>query len=158
MLSTIDACYVCAVRPSSGTTTTPSAAAEAWGLFWRIFSDDKPRRMAILSELGLSFQQSMALMRLRPDAPLPMSALASELQCDNSNVTGIVDRLEERGLVQRQPADYDRRVKLIAATRAGERLRDVLNRRLAIPPEPLAALSEADRKTLRDILRKAFAE
>ena len=54
----------------------PSPAEEAWSLFWRIFSADKPRRMAVFSELGLSFQQAMALGHLDADEPLPMSALA----------------------------------------------------------------------------------
>src|SRR3954471_391218 len=88
-------CYLWAMPTSEAAT---SAAQEAWGLFWRIFSADKPRRMAVMTELGLSFQQSMALMRLEPDEPLPMSALAASLQCDNSNVTGIVDRMEAHGL------------------------------------------------------------
>ena len=63
------------------------AAREAWGLIWRLFTEDKPRRWAILSELGLSMQQSMALTNLEPGRPLPMSALAGLLHCDNSNVT-----------------------------------------------------------------------
>src|SRR5204862_12328 len=58
--------------------------------------------MAVMTELGLSFQQSMALMRLEPDEPLPMSALAASLQCDNSNVTGIVDRMDAVGLARSQ--------------------------------------------------------
>ena len=85
MVSNMDTCYIRAVPPSPG--------EEAWSLFWRIFSADKPRRMALMTELGLSFQQSMALMRLQPEEPLPMSALATALHCDNSNVTGIVDRM-----------------------------------------------------------------
>src|SRR5262245_41546235 len=94
----------------------PSPAEEAWALFWRIFSADKPRRMAVFSELGLSFQQAMALGHLQADEPLPMSALATALQCDNSNVTGIVDRLEAAGLVERRPFEGDRRVKAVALT------------------------------------------
>jgi DNA-binding MarR family transcriptional regulator len=87
-----------------------------------------------------------------------MGDLATAMHCDNSNITGIVDRLEERGLVQRQPADYDRRVKLIAATKAGDRLRDDLNRRFAEPPAAIANLSEEDLQALRAILRRAVGE
>ena len=48
------------------TSTVPSTAAkEAWALFWRIFTADKPRRMATLNQLGLAPMQSMALMQLR---------------------------------------------------------------------------------------------
>ena len=86
----------------STSTVSGTAAREAWALFWRIFSADKPRRMATLNELGLAPMQSMALMQLRPGEPMTMSAMAHALQCDNSNVTGIADRLEAMGLVERR--------------------------------------------------------
>jgi DNA-binding MarR family transcriptional regulator len=140
----------------ASTTDAQTAAQEAWGLFWRIFLADKPRRLAVMTELGLSFQQSMALMRLRPGEPLPMSALAGELQCDNSNVTGIVDRLEAAGLAERRPFPNDRRVKAVALTPHGEEIRAEVERRAGQPPPELAALSEADAAALRDILRRAL--
>ena len=133
-----------------------TAAREAWNLFWRIFSADKPRRLAVMTELGLSFQQSMALMQLDPDTPLPMSALAQGLQCDNSNVTGIVDRLEAAGLAERRPDARDRRVKTVALTEHGRALRAEVKRRAAQPPPELARLPEEDAIALRDLLRRAL--
>ena len=50
------------------------------------------------------------------DEPKPMGELAQHMHCDSSNITGIVDRLTERGLVERGPAVGDRRVKLVALT------------------------------------------
>ncbi len=134
-----------------------TAAREAWGYVWRIFQEDKPRRMAIISQLGLSFQQAMALSRLEPDSPLPMSALATSLQCDNSNVTGIVDRLEAAGLAERRPAEHDRRVKTIVLTAKGKRLRQEVSARAGEPPAAIAQLPEEDARALRDILARAAA-
>jgi MarR family transcriptional regulator, organic hydroperoxide resistance regulator len=132
-------------------------AGEAWALLARImFLEGKPRFPSIAAEFDLSPPQAI-VMRLLAE-PRPMSDFARAMHCDNSNVTGIVDRLEERGLVERQAADYDRRVKLIAATAKGKRLRDQLNRRLAEPPEAIANLSEGDLVTLRDILRRAVGD
>jgi DNA-binding MarR family transcriptional regulator len=125
-------------------------------LFWRIFSADKPRRMAVMSELGLSFQQSMALMRLEPDEPLPMSSLAAALHCDNSNVTGIVDRMEASGLVERRASARDRRVKAVALTPLGESVREQVRSRAGTPPPPIAALSDEDAAALRDVLQRAL--
>ena len=109
-----------------------------------------------MTELGLSFQQSMALTRLEPDEPLPMSALAGALQCDNSNVTGIVDRLEAAGLAERRPAERDRRVKAVVLTPHGEAVRGEVRRRAGTPPPEIAALSEDDATILRDVLQRAL--
>jgi DNA-binding MarR family transcriptional regulator len=116
----------------------------------------KQRFMAIASEFELSPPQVMALRQLDPDEPKPMSELAVALRCDNSNVTGIVDRLEDRGLVERQPAEHDRRVKMLSITPRGIEVRAGLSARLAEPPEPLAALSIEDQRALRDIMRRAL--
>jgi len=131
------------------------AAEEAWGLFWEIFTADKPRRLAVMSELGLSFQQSMALMRLEPGEPLTMGELAGAMQCDNSNVTGIVDRLEAAGIAERRPAAHDRRVKTGVLTEHGVAVQAEVRRRAGQPPPELAALSDEDATALRDILARA---
>jgi DNA-binding MarR family transcriptional regulator len=116
----------------------------------------KRRFMAIASEFELSPPQVMALRQLDPDEPKPMSELALALRCDNSNVTGIVDRLEDRGLVERHPAEHDRRVKMLVVTERGAELRARLSERLDTAPEALARLSEADQLALRDIMRRAL--
>jgi DNA-binding MarR family transcriptional regulator len=132
------------------------AAREAWRLVWQIFMEDKRRRWAILSELGISPQQSMAIGTLEPGKPLPMSALAEALHCDNSNITGIVDRLEAAGLAERRPDERDRRVKAVVLTEKGESMRVQLERRAGEPPPRIAALSAADAIALRDILSRAL--
>ncbi|GED87220.1 MarR family winged helix-turn-helix transcriptional regulator [Streptomyces sp. 6-11-2] len=86
--------------------------------------------------------------------PLPMRKLAQKLKCEPSNVTGIVDRLETRGLVERQPDPGDRRVKLAAATEDGRRVARELREGLRFAREPLAGLSEEERTALRDLLRR----
>ena len=82
--------------------------------------------------------------------------MADGLACDASNITGIVDRLEARGLVKRRPGSRDRRVKEIVLTRAGTALRTLLVERLAEPPEPVSRMSAADQRALRAILRRAL--
>jgi DNA-binding MarR family transcriptional regulator len=116
----------------------------------------KRRFMAIASEFDLSPPQVMALRQLDPDEPKPMSELAIALRCDNSNVTGIVDRLEDRGLVERHPGEHDRRVKMLMITERGAQVRAGLAARLDEPPEALANLSPEDQLALRDIMRRAL--
>jgi DNA-binding MarR family transcriptional regulator len=135
---------------------TSSPAAEAWALMQRLFGPHRRRFMALAAEHELSPPQLGALKALDPDHPLAMSELAAILGCDNSNVTGIVDRLEYRGLVERRPAEHDRRVKLLALTPEGHELRETLSDRLHAPPDELARLSQADQRALRDILARAL--
>jgi DNA-binding MarR family transcriptional regulator len=118
--------------------------------------EDKRRRWAILSDLGISPQQSMAIGTLKPGEPMPMSALADALHCDNSNITGIVDRLEAAGLAERQPSERDRRVKAVVLTDKGEQMRIQLERRAGEPPPRIAALSGEDASAVRDILSRAL--
>ncbi|MCL6732816.1 MarR family winged helix-turn-helix transcriptional regulator [Streptomyces neyagawaensis] len=86
--------------------------------------------------------------------PLPMRQLAQKLRCEPSNVTGIVDRLEARGLVERRPDPKDRRVKLAAATTEGRQVARGLRESLNFAREPLAGLSTKERESLRDLLQR----
>jgi DNA-binding MarR family transcriptional regulator len=133
-----------------------SPAAEAWGLIHELFMSQKGRFVAIAQEFDLTPIQMGAVRNLDPERPVPMSELAGALHCDASNVTGIVDRLESRGLVERRSADRDRRVKMLALTDEGARVRAALVERMSQPPESLAALSAADQRALRDVLRRVL--
>lgn len=86
--------------------------------------------------------------------PMPMRKIALKLRCEPSNVTGIVDRLETRGLVERRPDPADRRVKLAAPTEDGLQTAERLRESLDFAREPLAGLSTAERAVLRDLLRR----
>jgi DNA-binding MarR family transcriptional regulator len=121
-----------------------------------LFHASRRRFLAIASEFELSPPQVRALGVLDPDRPVPMSDLAEALHCDNSNVTGIVDRLEDRGLVERRSATHDRRVKMLVVTPRGAEIRDRLAERLEEAPPPLAGLTPDDQRTLRDIMRRAL--
>lgn len=133
------------------------AGAEAWSLFFQLFTRNKPRLAAIGSELDLAPMQMHALRLLDPEGQVPMSALAGNMACDPSNVTGIVDRLEARGLIERRGAEHDRRVKMLALTEEGARVRGHIMSRMAVPPPEIAGLPRADQRALRDLLRKALS-
>lgn len=134
-----------------GPGTEPDTAREAWGLLAELVYP--PPFLGIARELGLRPASFGALRAL--DRPRTMSEIAAALHCDNSNVTGIVDVLEEKGLATREPAEADRRVKLIALTPAGRKVRARLTRAVEKPPAWVEGLSEADRRALRDLLQRA---
>jgi DNA-binding MarR family transcriptional regulator len=116
----------------------------------------RPHFVALCAEFDITPPQLFTLQHLEVQKPISMSDVAKLLACDASNVTGIVDRLEARGLVERRSAVGDRRVKMLALTDEGASLRAELRRRMADPPAPLADLPAADQKALRDILRRAM--
>jgi DNA-binding MarR family transcriptional regulator len=137
--------------------TSAETAREAWELLFRVAKAKHGVLSAKLAELDLTPVQAHALRLLDPGQPLGMRALADVLYCHASNVTGIVDRLESRGLVERRPGAGDRRVKTLALTAEGAVVRAQVIELMREPPAALAALSPADTLALRDILARALA-
>lgn len=109
---------------------------------------------AAVSPLGLSLPK-LALLHVLAEAkqPLPLSHLAAHQHCVRSNITQLVDRLENDGLVRRRPDPEDRRSVRAALTPAGERahadgMRALLEEQHAI----VSALSTGDAANLRSAL------
>lgn len=125
-------------------------------LLYRLLQSGRPALMAICQEYELTPPQAFLLRYLDPDKPVAMNELAEALACDASNITGLVDRLETRGLLQRQQDSADRRVKMIVVTESGAKFRRNLLSRLLEPPIPLASLPEGDKRTLHNLLKRAL--
>ena len=86
--------------------------------------------------------------------PAPMNQIAGLLRCEPSNITGLVDRMEKRGLVTREPDGRDRRIKLVTPTGPGREVAGQIWTELDYAANPLAGLAQEERETLRDLLRK----
>lgn len=129
-------------------------AEEAWGLFLEYFLANRERSLGIAADLGLTWGEMRALLTLDAEAPKPMRALAEDWKCDASNVTWVVDRLEERGVAERRGLPEDRRIKTVALTPAGEKTKAELLRRIHQPTEEVLALPRTDLQALIRALRK----
>ena len=135
---------------------TEPDACRAWRLLVKFFFAQRehlPPGPVGHDEIGLSPAQCHVLHLIEPGRPLPMSRLADTLSCDASNVTGLVDRLEDRGLVVRRPSDQDRRVKVLQLTPEGSRLRSALLRRMSGQSHPLSRLSLRQQRELVRMLQ-----
>lgn len=128
-------------------------ARETWGLLSSLVYP--PPFLSIAREHDLRPAAFGALRML--GEPRTMGTLAALLHCDNSNVTGIVDNLEDKNLAVRFPSEVDRRIKVVELSVPGEKLRKRLMEEMAKPPDWVESLSEKDRKALRDILQRAAA-
>jgi DNA-binding MarR family transcriptional regulator len=135
-----------------------SLADQAWALLLQVSFERVHAHFAqAVAELDLAPVQAKALHELNVEPPISMRELAERLKSDPSNVTGLIDRLEARGLVERRPDPQDRRIKGLALTSAGARLRERLFARLYSAPRSVAELSERDQRTLRDVLQRVLA-
>lgn len=130
---------------------------------------DRTRNVrALVHELARSFDEHMRLLtskfQLTPtqaaalrelNKAITMRDLADRLCCEPSNVTFVVDRLEERGLLDRRPHPSDRRAKHLVLTPAGQQLRVQLMATLD-RNTPLKHLSEAQIRALEAELSRAL--
>jgi DNA-binding MarR family transcriptional regulator len=106
-----------------------------------------------VAPLGLTEPQALLIRRLRE--PMSMGTAAEALRCDASNLTGIVDRLEKRGLVERRTLATDRRVKELVLTDAGREVLGQLEELVTAAPG-LSDLAGDEQDALIGLLRRAL--
>lgn len=73
-------------------------------------------------KFGVSAPQVACLMALLDNGPISPSQIARKIMVESSTVTGIIDRLEQKGLVRRMRVSQDRRVITVELTETGQRL------------------------------------
>jgi len=135
-------------------SATDALARRVWQSLFGLLIRSAPIRTASLARRGLTPNDSRALFSLDPGTGRSMRSLADEWQCDPSNATFIVDRLEELGLASRQPLLHDKRVKLVVLTRKGEKTRTDLLHEFHQPPAEFDGLDRADLEALERIVTK----
>jgi DNA-binding MarR family transcriptional regulator len=135
-----------------------SAGDELWELLIEFSLSQRVWWTDVCDAVGLTPTQGLALRLLDPQMPMAMNALADNMVCDASNVTGLVDKLEARGLIERRAAENDRRVKILAVTEKGRELRKKLFAEAAKPPATIAALPNDVREKLSAALRALVSE
>ncbi|GAA1170402.1 DNA-binding MarR family transcriptional regulator [Kitasatospora gansuensis] len=133
--------------PSPGPELLMEQLAHAAACYYRSFA-------VVAGSQGLTLIQGKLLSLL--SRPMPMRALAELLGCDASNVTGLVDRLEARGLLRREPDPADRRVKTVLLTPEGEAAVRRIRAEIITGLPGLAQLAAAERRSLSELLDRAF--
>jgi MarR family transcriptional regulator, organic hydroperoxide resistance regulator len=87
------------------------------------------------------------------------AALAQAINADKSRIIGVLDDLQQRGLIQRQPDAADRRVHLLSLTPAGDRLRRSVESAIrGREEEVLATLPAADREVFLRSLKALYEQ
>lgn len=142
------------MRDVSAQPGTTQPAAEAWALLVAMVFSQREHVMDAAVAEELTPGHAIALVNLDPDAPRPMRELATIIRCDASYLTGVVDRLEELGLVERRASAEDRRVKVLVVTDRGRVAHARLKAAWLDPPPAVLALSDSEQRTLRRLARR----
>jgi DNA-binding MarR family transcriptional regulator len=100
--------------------------------------DLTPQQVGLLRSLG---------------TPMSMRVFAEDLSCDPSNVTGLIDRAERLGLVERLTDPLDRRVRILTLTAKGRRTRSRVNKDLAAELSDVFGSAAGERDQLDRFLR-----
>jgi DNA-binding MarR family transcriptional regulator len=139
---------------------TPEAdlANDTWRRLTELFLSRKHQVMEVSAAHGLNPGAMNALLFLQPGEPCSMRTLADAWKCDASNVTWLVDRLEEHGLAERRAHPTDRRVRTVALTRKGTRVRAQIESKIYEAPASMRKLSASDLEALSRILHKLAPE
>jgi DNA-binding MarR family transcriptional regulator len=108
-----------------------------------------------MTDLDLTSVQFAALVKLRDMKAVTQTELGRVIGIDRATISGVVSRLQKRGLLQFRLDPLDRRSRIIALTASGEALlAQALQRTDQVGEDTLAPISEAERGILREMLRK----
>jgi DNA-binding MarR family transcriptional regulator len=113
----------------------------------------KEQAMEAYDQVGLHPYHHAVLIALKEGPHDTQGAIADELGYDRGQLVGLLDELEERGLVERRRDPNDRRRQLVRITAQGKRMLSSL-RALArrVEADFLAPLSEEERAELHSLL------
>ena len=129
---------------------------EVVGLWFEMQARLEAHFTELAAQYKLSAVQAKVLLVLQPEAAMTMRSIAGALEYDASNLTGVVDRLEEMGAVRRQPHPSDRRAKGVVLTAEGQRMRRAFWERLTSNTGPLGRLRDGELVSLRRLLGSAL--
>jgi DNA-binding MarR family transcriptional regulator len=124
-------------------------------LLVELFLSTKEHESGCNERLGLKGSHARVLFRLEPRERVTVGALAERTRLDASNTSTAVAELEVDGLIDRRPADHDRRVRTVGLTPAGTELRKRLVDCLFSDAPSIRGLTQAQQAQLRDLLRRS---
>jgi DNA-binding MarR family transcriptional regulator len=115
------------------------------------------REEPVLQAHDISMWGYIVLTALVEQPVRTQAALATAIHADKSRIISVLDDLQERGLIHRQPDETDRRVHLLSLTSAGDRLRRLVEAGIRREEEEvLAMLPPGDREPFLRSLKALY--
>ena len=130
-------------------------ALKLWVVLARCYNSFAQVEAVEIKDHDLTAPQFGVLEALAHLGPLKMCDIAHKYLTSGANITGVVDRLEEKGLVQRVMEAEDRRTYRIHLTEAGSRLiAEIFPAHAQTIEKMTGVLSENEKTTLIKLLKK----
>ena len=141
------------LKPSQREPLSPEVKAEVDSILEAIiylYTESRRITKEVARRASLTGPQLTVVKILEQIGDLSLSELSERIRAQNSTVTGIIDRMEREGLVDRLRSTEDRRVVLIRLTKKVE----ALAREVSVEPMEMlrTALDELSGKEQRDLL------
>lgn len=110
--------------------------------------------LPVLERHGLTMWGYVVLLGLGDEPVYTQAALAKKIRADKTRIIGVLDELQQRGLIRRDPDPADRRARLVSLTPTGRTTRDQAQREIQEQEDRLLSqLPAADRKVFLRSLR-----
>jgi MarR family transcriptional regulator, 2-MHQ and catechol-resistance regulon repressor len=99
-----------------------SSGLHLWLIVWKTFDSLREHAQRHIHSLGLGLSDFGVLEVLLHKGPLPVNTLGASIRLTSGSLTAAVDRLEQKGLVERRDHPEDRRARVVHLTKAGRNL------------------------------------
>lgn len=143
------------MKTATSKSTSDSSGIHLWLVLWKAFRSVEAHAHRHIAGLGMCLSDFGVLEALLHKGPLTVNELGAKVLLTSGSMTAALDRLEHRGLVEREEGDADRRVRVIRLTQAGTRLiRKAFEDHRKAMDLAAAGISGKDREALIDLLRQ----
>lgn len=133
----------------------PDSSLKLWVVMNHAFNTIEERLRQQVEAHGISFSEFAVLEVLLHKGPLPIGEIGDRVLLTSASMTYVVDKLEERGLIERRPCPEDRRVIYAELTEQGrERIEEVFSEHSALIRRLTEELSPTEKETLTDLLKR----
>lgn len=143
------------VKDKKGKQKVETLGVKLWLSLWKASRSVEAHAHESIQGLGMSPTDFGVMEVLLHKGPLPVNTIGKKVLLTSGSITTAVDRLEERGLVERCDDPYDRRVRIVALTKEGtKRIEAAFQKHQAHLEVATSSLSTEEQRVLLSLLKK----
>lgn len=133
----------------------PYLSAHLWLVMLKAHQAIREHDLKSIASSGLCLSDFATLEVLLHKGPLPVNLIGEKVQLTSGSITTAIDRLEKRGLVERQPSTSDRRIRLVHLTHSGQTLIErFFEQHLSALEKATSGLNQEEKTLLIGLMKK----